>query len=75
MHINKLTITPLNKGFSPFVQYGPTCDTAGILIKERLASGRNERIPRAMKKIPKFLKGFVNPDTKFIRENKINSFI
>lgn len=75
MHINKLTITPLNKGFSPFVQYGPTCDTAGILIKERLASGRNERIPRALKKIPSFLKGFVNPNTKVIEKKNFNSIV
>ena len=75
MHINKLTITPINKGLSPFVQYGPTGETAGILIKERLVSGTNDRVPRALKKIPSFLKGFVNPNTKVIEKKNFNSIV
>lgn len=75
MNISKLTITPISKGLSPFVQYCPTNETASLLIKERLVSGYTEKVPRALKKLPSYLKGLVNPDTKVIRRNNIDSFI
>ncbi len=67
MKIAKLTITPLSKGWPGTVIESPSAERAGMLIKDKLNSGYNDttqKLPRACRKIPKFLKGFVNPATK-----------
>lgn len=66
MQITKLTITPLAKGWPGAVIENPSASRAGILIKERLVLGYQDdfRQPRVFRKIPKILKGFVNPATK-----------
>ena len=66
MKISKLTITPLSKGWSSTVIENPTTERAQILINDRLNSGFADfnKKPRVYRRIPKFLKGFVNPATK-----------
>lgn len=66
MQITKLTLTPLAKGWPGAVIETPSASRAGRLIKERLSSGYqdNSRQPRVFRRIPKFLKGIVNPATK-----------
>ncbi len=74
MQIKRLTLTPLSKGWPDAVIDSPSAERAGRLIKERLSSGFSDPYTpvNVPKKIPKFLKGFVNPksmvshDTKFI---------
>ena len=76
MKISKLTITPLSKGWTQTVIVSPSAERAGTLIKDRLNSGVNDttqRLPRIYRKIPKFLKGFVNPDSKVIDKNKFSA--
>lgn len=67
MNITKLTITPIHKGITPFVEKNPSCEIASILIKDRLTSGAKTDIPKILKKVPDFLKGLVNPNTKVAR--------
>ena len=66
MKIAKLAITPILKGLPSVVIDSPDAERAGRLINDRLNSGFKDynRLPRAYRKIPKFLKGFVNPATK-----------
>ncbi len=68
MQITKLTLTPLAKGWPGAVIETPSASRAGRLIKERLVSGYqdNSRPPRILRRIPKFLKGFVNPAAKVV---------
>ncbi len=72
MKISKLTITPLSKGWAQTVIENPSTERAQNLIKDRLNSGFPDynRKPRVYRRIPKFLKGFVNPATK-IGESKL----
>lgn len=76
MNISKLTITPLIRNGKCYVTHSPSVETAQMLIKERLVSGnRNNCVPRAMRKIPDFLKGLVNPETKVINNRKFDSIM
>ncbi len=75
MKITKLRITSLSTGCADIIINSPSAQTAARLIKERLssdyaASYNSTRIPR---KIPKFLKGFVNPEYKTTMNNKFNT--
>lgn len=73
MNISKLTITPwLSGGFSQqFIK--PTSQIAATLVKERLSMKSNDQtVARVFRKIPKELKGFVNPKSKVSIERKFS---
>ena len=75
MKITKLTITPLSKGWYGTVIELPAPERAGRLIKERLNCGyTNQDKPAGIfRKIPAFLKGFVNPECKKPDERKFTT--
>ena len=62
MYISKLTLTPIISKASSVVIDKPSTETASMLIKERLASRYGLQKP-VKPKMPKFLRGFVNPQT------------
>lgn len=62
MNISKLTITPIVSKTAAIVIYKPSVESASILIKERLASKYGFQ-HLVKPKMPKFLKGFANPNT------------
>lgn len=62
MNISKLTITPLVSKAESIVIKKPNSETAAMLIKEKLTSQYGFQKP-IRPKMPKFLKGFVNPKT------------
>lgn len=72
MDIKKLTITPIQKGLPQIVSHNPTQASASLLMKERLAMKvspyNKETTPRVFKKLPDWLKGFVNPKTLVSKE-------
>ncbi len=71
MKVSKLTITPwFSKGIAQhFVE--PTEKAAATLVKERLSLRSDDRsTARIFRKIPKSLKGFVNPQSKVSTERK-----
>lgn len=76
MNVKKLTITPLMSGCQSYETRNPSTEVASLLIKERLShvdSQYNQtRPPRALRKLPKWLKSFVNPNTLVVKENKFN---
>lgn len=76
MQINKLTITPLSKGWDKTVMKNPHQDNAGKLIKERLSTGSyyDNTTAKVFRKIPKFLKDLVNPKSKVSNERKFSLF-
>ena len=65
MHIAKLKITPLSKNLQNTIILNPQTEMAGQLIKERmeLRNGFFEKTPKPPIKLPKWLKGLVNPET------------
>ena len=64
MEIKKLIITPIARGFNGFSIDYPSSSTATTLIKERmLYQTQNVKLSKVTKKIPKFLKGWVNMET------------
>ena len=79
MDINKLTITPIQKGFPQIVSYNPTQTSASLLMKERLAMKASpynkETTPRVFKKLPGWLKDFVNPKTLVSKERHFHTEI
>ena len=79
MEIQKLTITPLEKGWAKITCNQPTPESACKLIKERLISGRfnsdRDRTARIFRKIPKNLQGFVNPKCKISTERKFTIIV
>ena len=75
MEIKKLTITPITKGCIGFSVDYPSLSTATTLITERmLYQTQNEKIPKVMKKIPKFLRGWVNMETYIGSKNSTHFF-
>ena len=63
MNISKLTIAPVIKGAKGFVIENPTTERAHRLIAEKLST--NYENPKPVKfKLPKCLRGFVNPKTR-----------
>lgn len=75
MQISKLTITQLSKGWASTIVDNPTTERAKILINDRLNSGfaDYDRKARIYRRIPKFLKGFVNPATKVGETNFVKN--
>ncbi len=76
MQINKLTITPLTSGCYTSIIEKPSPEVAGRFIKERLSTGSyyDNKTAKIFRKIPKFLKGLVNPQSKVSNERKFNAF-
>lgn len=72
MDIKKLTITPVIRGARKFTIDNPTQERAQRLITERLCSNYENEKPVRLK-LPKFLRGFVNPKTRVIE--KLKSYI
>ena len=62
MNISKLTLTPLVSKAPNIVIEKPATEIAAVLIKEKLTSKYGFQKP-ARPRMPKFLKGFVNPNT------------
>ncbi len=62
MNISKLTLTPLVSKAANIVIEKPATEIAAVLIKEKLTSKYGFQKP-ARPRMPKFLKGFVNPNT------------
>lgn len=72
MDIIKLTITPVIRGAQKFTVNNPTTERAQRLITERLCTNyENKKLAKL--KLPKFLKGFVNPQTRVFE--KLKSYI
>lgn len=72
MYIQKLTITPLVTGCSRVVIERPSKKLAQLLINEKLNSKYSfdeNKVPKALRKISKSLKGFVNPESKVPYKN------
>ena len=67
MNISKLTITSIHKKGSSVVISNPTTDFATTMIQDRLNTkigyGESNKI-NSLRKIPKFLKGIINPNYK-----------
>lgn len=76
MQIKKLTITPLSKGWASTVMEKPSAENVGRFIKERLSLGSyyDNKSAKVFRKIPKFLKGLVNPDCKVTNERKFTMY-
>lgn len=69
MDIKRLTITPIIRGTKGFVINNPTPERAQKLIIERLSSNYEYTKPVKIR-LPKFLRGFVNPKTRAIENFK-----
>ena len=72
MDIKKLTITPVIRGAQKITIESPSLERAQRLITERLCSNYENEKPLKTK-LPKFLRGFVNPKTRVIE--KLKSYI
>ena len=74
MNISKLIITPWVTGGTVQRCDKPANQVASIQVKERLSLANidNQRTARVFRKIPKSLKGFVNPETKVSTERKFS---
>lgn len=78
MQVKKLIITPIVKGGRSVVSNQPSESVASMLIKDRMLLGNHteeaNKIPKALKKIPKNLKGFVNPECKVVNDRKFTIY-
>ncbi|MBQ8668588.1 hypothetical protein IJ472_02325 [bacterium] len=72
MNIKKLTITPIIRGAKGITIDAPSTERAQKLITERLTTCYENEKPARLK-LPKFLKGFVNPKTRVI--GKLRSYM
>lgn len=76
MKIQKLTITPLENGCPSFFTLNPSAKDAAMMISQRLSHEKSqynaERPARALRKMPKWLKEFVNPKTLVVKERKFD---
>ena len=63
MYIKKLTITPVSYIRSQII-FNPSTNLTAEMIKNRLYVGNDydTKVARALRKIPKHLKGWVNPE-------------
>ena len=72
MNVDKLIITPIVPKASKIVINDVTASRASDLIKDRLAMSKpriGDTNKKALKyfKLPNFLRGFVNPETRIIK--------
>ncbi len=73
MNVTKLTITPWCSKGATQVFEKPSINMSATLIKERLSvAPREDKPARIFRKIPKILKGFVNPECKVSNERKFS---
>lgn len=71
MNISKLTITPIYKNGKSVVINNPTTTSATTLLSQKLEINYSDgKVAKVFRKIPKNLKGLVNPQTKVINERK-----
>lgn len=72
MQINKLTITPILRGYRGFTTQNPKSEVARTLIIERLATQgyTGTKIPNSVKKLPKALRSWINPKTHVVQIRK-----
>ena len=79
MNIQKLTITPIQSGCPKIVSQNPTKASASLLMKERLAMKNShyndDSTPRVFKKLPNWLKDFVNIKTLVSKEKQFSKEI
>lgn len=71
MDIKKLTITPVIRGARKITINNPTQERAHRLMTERLCSNYENEKPVRLK-LPKILRGFVNPKTRVIENLRNN---
>lgn len=69
MDIKRLTITPVIRGARKIVIDNPSQERAQRLMTERLCSNYENEKPVRLK-LPKFLRGLVNPKTRVIESLK-----
>jgi len=69
MEIRRLIISPIMKGCQPIIRENPTPQAASILIKDKLSITYEQKVPKILKRLPKHLRGWVNPDTLVIKRN------
>ena len=76
MQIKKLTLTPLAKGYNATVIEKPSTQRAGILIKEKLCAKSldYQKPAKIFRRIPKALKGIINPETKVPNEQNFSIY-
>lgn len=75
MDIKNLTITPITKGMAAYRYKNPSNKIASQLITERLLSGSDNKIPRALRKLPKSLRGWINPKCKVVPDIRTNFYV
>ncbi len=65
MNIGKLTITPILKGNGSVIYKNVNNKIASTLIKEKINMEicYNREKPKALRRLPKALRGWVNPDS------------
>lgn len=56
------------RNLKPIVSYNPSPEIARALMTERLSMYNYDRVPKVLKKLPKNLRGWVNPDTLVIKK-------
>ena len=71
MDIKRLTITPVIRGARKIVIDNPSQERAQRFMTERLCSNYENEKPVRLK-LPKFLRGFVNPKTRVIENLRNN---
>ena len=69
MFVNRLIITPVDSTCKGFVRKNPSRRVTEMMMKERLEIGSpfDVKIPKVMKKLPKCLEGWVNPNCIVIK--------
>jgi len=70
MEISKLTITPIIPGTKGFTTKNPSAQTAQTMITERMLHWQEADSVKEFKKLPKWIKSLVNPDS-YIKIRKI----
>ena len=73
MFIKKLTLTPVSKRYEKTVERYVDPGKAGEMIKARLWLGNSydDKISRPLRKLPKQLKGWVNPKYLVVKDKFI----
>lgn len=69
MYVNRLIITPVDSTCKGFVRKNPSRRVASIMMKERLElrNPYDTKVPRILKRLPKSLSGWVNPNCIVIK--------
>lgn len=71
MNITKLTINPIFAQGKKVIITNPTPTEAKNLLSQKLSMNyKDGKVAKVFRKIPKNLKGLVNPQTKVVNEHK-----